>query len=180
MKKILILLLCVGIINVQSWAQSWKPTAASVTFKVKMFGVMVEGSFKGFVGTMVFDPNNLANAMMMASVDARTLDTDNSLRNKHLREKEDFFDVAKYPSVKMKSVKFEKNGNGYFGYFDLTIKKTTKNVKIPFTFSQNGTTATFAGTVTINRRDWDVGGGTLGMNNDATIGIVVNAQPQPQ
>jgi polyisoprenoid-binding protein YceI len=179
MKKILSLLLCVGIINIQSWAQSWKPTAASVTFKVKMFGVAVEGSFKGFVGTMVFDPNNLTGANMQASVDARTLDTDNSLRNKHLREKEEFFDVAKYPTVKMKSVKFEKAGNGYVGYFDLTIKKTTKNVKIPFTFSQNGTTATFAGAVTINRRDWDLGGGTLGMSNDASVSIVVNAQPQP-
>lgn len=173
-QKILISLLFVHIALAETSAQTWKLVTASVTFKIKMFGATVEGSFKGLTGNIQFDPDNLSNANIMATVDAKTLDTDNSLRNRHLQNKEDFFNVSKYPTLRMKSTKIEKSGNGYVGYFDLTIKSTTKNVKVPFTITQSGEKATFAGAFTINRRDWQVGGGTLGMADDATVNLTVN------
>jgi polyisoprenoid-binding protein YceI len=156
-------------------AQNWKPSTASVGFKIKMFGAGVEGTFKGFVGTVVFNPNNLATASINATVDAKTIDTDNGLRNRHLRDKEEFFDAAKYPTIRMKSVKIEKSGDGFIGYFDLTMKATTKNIKIPFTFVQTSTTAQFKGNFTINRRDWKVGGGTLGLSDDVAVTLTLNA-----
>ncbi|MFN8353995.1 MAG: YceI family protein [Spirosomataceae bacterium] len=178
--KTILLGLCVGMMIGKTYGQAWKPITASVTFKVKMFGVAVEGSFKGLAGSIQFDPEHLNKASIMASIDTRTLDTDNSLRNKHLREKEEFFNVAKYPSITMKSTKIEKTAEGFVGYFDLTIKSVTKNVKVPFRFTPNGTNATFAGTFTINRREWEVGGGTLGMSNDVSVTILVNTQSIPQ
>jgi polyisoprenoid-binding protein YceI len=140
-----------------------------------MLGATVEGKFKGFAGTLKFDPDNVANSSLSASVDATTLDTDNNLRNKHLKEKSEFFNVAKYPTVKMKTTKIEKDGSNFVGYFDLTIKETTKSVKIPFTFKQEGDKASFQGSAIINRRDWSVGGGTWGMSDNVTFMIVVNA-----
>ena len=104
------------------FAQNWKPITAGVSFKMKMLGTSVTGNFKGFVGTLKFDPNDLANSSLVGTVDATTIDTDNSLRNRHLKEKEDFFNVAKYPKLKMKTTKIEKEGSNYVGYFDLTIK----------------------------------------------------------
>jgi polyisoprenoid-binding protein YceI len=159
-------------------AQNLKPTTASISFKIKMLGVAVNGSFKGLASTaLVFDGTNLTTANINVTVDAKTVDTDNNLRNSHLREKEEFFDVNKYPIIRAKSTKFEKSSDGgYIGYFDLTIKNITKNVKIPFEFTKNGTTAQFKGSVTINRRDWKVGGGTLGMANDVTLSLLLNAQ----
>ena len=174
MNKILIFLLFVNL-SLGVNAQNWKPTNANVSFKLKMLGATVEGKFKGFAGTLKFDPNNLSSSSLNASVDANTLDTDNNLRNKHLKEKEDFFNVAKYPLLKMKTTKIEKDGNNFVGYFDLTIKETTKSVKIPFTFKQEGNNATFQGSAVINRRDWSVGGGTWGMSDSVTFSIAVNA-----
>lgn len=174
MNKILIFLLFVNL-STGVIAQNWKPTNANVFFKLKMLGATVEGKFKGFSGTLKFDPNNLASSSLNASVDATTLDTDNNLRNKHLKEKEDFFNVEKYPLLKMKTTKIEKEGNNFVGYFDLTIKETTKLVKIPFTFKQEGNNATFQGSAVINRRDWSVGGGTWGMSDNVTFTIAVNA-----
>ncbi len=177
MKKILICLLFVNIIT-NSFAQQWRPVTAGVSFKIKMLGSTVDGKFKGFTGAIKFDAKDLSNASFVASVDVNTLDTDNNLRNRHLKEKEDFFNVAKYPTIKMKSTKIEKVGESYIGYFDLTMKETTKNIKVPFTFKQEGNNATFSGMTTINRRDWAVGGGTLGLSSDVTFTILVNAVAQ--
>lgn len=177
MKKILICLLFVNIIT-NSFAQQWRPVTAGITFKIKMLGATVDGKFKGFMGVMKFDAKDLSNASLVASVDVNTLDTENNLRNRHLKEKEDFFNVAKYPIIKMKSTKIEREGDAYVGYFDLTMKETTKNIKVPFTFKQDGNNATFLGSTTINRRDWAVGGGTLGLSNDVTFTILVNAIAQ--
>jgi polyisoprenoid-binding protein YceI len=174
MKKVLMFILFVSITN-SIIAQNWKPVTAGVSFKMKMMGVSVTGNFKGFSGALKFDPNDLANSSLTGSVDAATIDTDNNLRNTHLKEKPEFFNVAKYPKLKMKTTKIEKDGNNYVGYFDLTMKEVTKNVKIPFIFKQEGDKATFQGSTVINRRDWSVGGGTFGMGDNVTFTITVNS-----
>ena len=174
MKKILIFALFLSLTNTV-FAQNWRPTTAGVSFKMKMLGTSVTGNFKGFVGTLKFDPNDLVNSSLVGTVDATTIDTDNSLRNRHLKEKEDFFNVAKYPKLKMKTTKIEKEGSSYVGYFDLTIKEITKSVRIPFIFKQEGDKATFQGSTIINRRDWAVGRGTFGMGDNVTFTITVNS-----
>jgi polyisoprenoid-binding protein YceI len=173
MNRILIFVFCVSI-SVCGFSQSWQPVSAAVGFSLKMFGVSVEGKFKGLNVVIKFDPENLASNSIAATVDATTIDTDNTLRNRHLREKEDFFEVAKYPKISMKSTKIEKTANGYTGYFDMTIKSITKPVKVPFAFLSTGNKATFSGNFIVNRRDWAIGGNTLGMANDVTINLTIN------
>jgi polyisoprenoid-binding protein YceI len=160
-------------------AQQWKPLTGSVTFKIKMWGATVDGSFKGLAANVTFDPAQLGSASIYATVEAATVDTDNNLRNRHLREKEEFFDSKKYPQLRLKSTKIEKVGNGYLGTFDLTIKQTTRSVQLPFTFVPSGSQAQLKGSVTINRRDWKVGGGTLGMADEVTISLTLNVQASP-
>lgn len=174
MKKILCLLIINCSIIFTISAQNWKPITASVSFKIKQFGITVKGSFKGFMGVIKFNPDDLPNSSLMASVDANTLDTDNGLRNSHLKEKTEYFNVAKYPTLKMSTTKITKEGDNYIGYFDLTIKGKTKNVKIPILFTPEGESATFQGSTVINRRDWSIGGKSLGMSNDVVFTIVVN------
>jgi polyisoprenoid-binding protein YceI len=173
MKKILFLLIFVTL-STTILAQNWKPVTASVSFKIKQFGITVKGNFKGFAGIIKFDPDDLVNSSLFASVDANTLDTDNGLRNSHLKEKEEYFNVAKYPTLKMKTTKIMKEEGVFIGYFDLTIKGKTKNVKIPILFTPEGETATFQGSTIINRRDWSIGKKSLGMSNDVVFTIVVN------
>jgi polyisoprenoid-binding protein YceI len=174
MKKIFWTLIIVFMAAQAVQAQNWQPVSANVSFTLKMLGVKVVGNFKGLAGNIKFDPNSLETSSIFATVEAATVDTDNSLRNRHMREKEDFFEVAKYPKITMKSTKIEKTDKGYVGYFDLTIKKVTKSVKLPFGVVQTADKAVFSGSTTINRRDWGIGGSTFGMSNDVTLSLLVN------
>ena len=116
----------------------WKPTSATISFTIKhALGATAEGSFKGFEGNLIFDPDNLATASLKGTVVAKTIHTGISLRDNTLRGDE-YFAVEKYPKISLVSTKIEKSavGNQYTGYFNLTIKDITKNIKLPFTFTQ--------------------------------------------
>jgi polyisoprenoid-binding protein YceI len=91
--------------------------------------------------------------------------------------REEYFNVDKYPKITLKSTRIEKKGGDrYVGTFALTLKGKTRTVTIPFTVTQSGETAQFAGEFEINRRDYDVGGGSFLMSNDATIRLSIQAQ----
>lgn len=148
----------------------WKIQASSqVTFKIKNAGFNVSGTFGGLEGKLVFSPDRLNTSNIEASIETQTIDTQNNARDKHLR-KDDYFYVEKYPKIKMKSKRFARSKSGDFiGYFDLTIREVTKEVKIPFKFSQEGEKAIFKGSIEINRRDFNVGGGSLILSNKVEI-----------
>jgi polyisoprenoid-binding protein YceI len=76
----------------------------------------------------------------------------------------------------MKSLKIEANGESFVGTFALTMKGITKNIRLPFSFINEGENAIFKGSTIINRRDWEVGGGTLGMSDNVDISIVLNVK----
>ena len=78
----------------------------------------------------------------------------------------------------MKSRKIEKTETGFLGTFDLTMKETTKTIKMPFTVSTEGDKSVFKGSFVLNRRDWKVGGGTLGLSNNVTVSITLNTLSQ--
>lgn len=158
------------------YSQVWHPVSSNVTFKIKMLGAEVIGKLSGFQGTIHFDPEHLAQSSIYGSVETNTIDTDNSLRNRHLKEKEGFFEVVQYPTISMKSLKFEANGESFVGTFALTMKGVTKNIRLPFSFINEGENAIFKGSTIINRRDWQVGGGTLGMSDNVDISIVLNVK----
>lgn len=177
-RRIAFALFLVSLATGAALAQVWKSTSATVTFKAKMFGATVEGTFKGFNGQLQFDPAT-GTGNLSATVDARTVDTDNGLRNRHLRERETFFNVEKFPTIRMKSTRLEKTATGYAGTFDLTVKNTTRPVRVPFAFTTEGNRGTFAGTFSINRKDFDFGGNTLGMSETVTLSLVVNTVTMP-
>lgn len=177
-RRIVLAVFLVSLGSFPALAQVWKPTSASVTFRAKMFGTAVEGRFKGFNGQLQFDPAT-GTGSLIATVDARTVDTDNLLRNRHLRERETFFNVEKFPEIRMKATRLEKTGTGYVGTFDLTVKSTTRPVRVPFTFTTEGPKGTFAGTFSFNRKEFDFGGTTLGMSETVTVSLLVNTVTAP-
>jgi polyisoprenoid-binding protein YceI len=143
--------------------------SSTITFKIKNFGSYVNGFFKGFEGKIYFSPQNLAQSSIEASVKTETINTDNKSRDNHLR-KSDYFDVARYPKITMKSKRFAHSQSGDFiGYFDLTIKDKTQEVKLPFSFKQG----VFKGSFTINRRDFGVGGNSIVLSDMVTVEIEV-------
>ena len=144
---------------------------SSVTFKIRNAGIGVDGSFKGFQGTVDFNPDNPLNSKFDVSVDAKTVDTDNNTRDNHLREDE-YFGVEKHPKITMKSTNIEKVSDGkYKATFDLTLKGKTKSVSFPFSYSKTNAGYKLNGSFEIDRRDYGVGGSSWILSDEVKVFI---------
>jgi polyisoprenoid-binding protein YceI len=169
MKKILLSLFII-LSTITAFAQAKHTvTRSSITFQIKNLGVNTGGSFSGFRGDIQFDPQHLDESRIEASIDTKTINTDNETRDHHLKS-DSYFDTEKYPSITMRSVSFKhKSGNNYSGIFNLTIKDKTNEVELPFTYTEAGNTASFKGTLKIKRTDYGVGSGSMIMSNDVIV-----------
>ncbi len=149
---------------------------STISFKIKNFGLNNEGSFKGLQGMIVFDPQNVAADSFDVSIDASSVNTDNDMRDDHLR-KEAYFDAEKYPRIRFVSIAVtEVDGNGHYKVSGrLTIKSTTKEISFPFLATRAGDDCIFKGTFTINRRDFGVGGAST-LGNEVSLSLTVLAR----
>lgn len=153
-----------------AWAQTKQTvTKSSVTYEIKNMGINTNGKFDGLDANINFDKANLPASSIEASIDVNTLDSDNSMRDNHLKS-EDYFDVAHYPKIMMKSTSFKhKSGNNFVGLFNITIKNKTKAVEVPFIYTETANTGLFKGNFKINRKDFGIGGNSMVLADEATI-----------
>lgn len=171
MKKILLPALLIIIVTSAFTLAGSTVTRSAITFKIKNLGISTDGSFGGLQADVKFNPADLAGSSIQASVESATINTDNSSRDEHLRS-EDFFDVAKYPKITLKSTSFKhRSGDNYTGKFDLTIKNKTQSVDIPFTAIQSNGATTFKGSFKINRRDFGVGSNSFTLSDEVIVSI---------
>jgi polyisoprenoid-binding protein YceI len=153
------------IVSTTAFAQTKSISNAKVSFEIKNLGIKTGGTIGGVQGTIAFDPAALATSKIEATADVNTINTDNDMRDEHLK-KDDYFDVQKYPKISLSSVSFKKaNGNSFTGQFNLTLKGKTKLVEVPFTYADNS----FKGSFKINRRDFAIGGNSMTMGDEVTI-----------
>ncbi len=154
----------------------YKPVdqGSAVQFKIKNFGFSVSGSFTGLDGKIDFNPNNLAASAFDVSIDANSINTDNNMRDNHLRE-DTYFDVKNYPRIHFVSTKVTtSNKEGIlFVFGKLTIKNQTKEISFPFTATPSGSDYLFKGEFKINRRDFGVGGSsTISDNLQVSLSVL--------
>ena len=157
MKKII--LFCFAVVLSGKLLAQYKPAdeGSSLQFTVQNLGFDINGTFKGFQGAINFDPAKAATSAIDVTIDANTVNTDNSLRDNHLRD-ESYFDVHHYPKIHFVSTQVSGQNGSYKVTGKLTIKKTTKVVSFPFTATASGDGYVFVGKFNIKRRDFDVGG----------------------
>ncbi|MEL6250681.1 MAG: YceI family protein [Bacteroidota bacterium] len=139
-------------------------SSAKVSFIIKNAGLNVDGEFSGLSGTINFDKENPSVSKIEASIPVKSIDTGINKRDEHLRG-EDYFEVESYPNIKFVSTSVSATKDGYNVKGNFTIKKTTKSVTIPFTFSNN----VFVGKFNIDRRDYGVGGNSWIMGDKVKI-----------
>jgi polyisoprenoid-binding protein YceI len=150
---------------------------SKVRFVIKNFGISTGGTFNGLKGTINFDPASPLTSSFDVTVDASTIDTDIESRDRHLR-KEDYFDVEKYPVIRIQSTKITKTNSTDYLYFfgTLTIKGVSKEIKFPFKAIPKDDGFLFEGEFKINRRDFGVGGSSLSLSDDLSITLSVFAK----
>ncbi len=156
----LILFLSVIISGLAARAQ-YKPTdqGSVIQFKIKNLGFGVNGSFSGLQGNIQFDPAHPEQCHFDVSVDATTVNTDNSMRDEHLR-KDNYFDVKTYPRIRFQSTKIvaANKADAFIVSGKLTIKGTTREISFPFSATASQTGYVFKGSFRINRKDFQIGG----------------------
>lgn len=172
MKKAILFILT-ALISGNVLAQ-YKPTdqGSSLNFTIRNFGIEATGKFTGLQGGITFDPANTATANFDVTIDAASVNTDNSLRDSHLRG-DSYFDVKNYPRIHFVSTKVTGKNGAFTITGKLTIKKQTKNISFPFTATPANDGYLFKGTFSINRREFDVGGAsTISDNLDVQLNIL--------
>jgi polyisoprenoid-binding protein YceI len=173
MKRIVALIIPLLILVSHASAQKANVVKTTIKFQLKNLGVNTGGSINGLTANMAFDPEKPEASTIEAILDVKSINTDNDLRDTHLRSDE-FFDAAKYPTIVMKSASLKhKSGDKYTGQFNLTIKGITKTFEMPFTYITDASTATFKGGLKLNRLDFNIGGKSLVMSNDVSVNIEV-------
>jgi polyisoprenoid-binding protein YceI len=184
-KTILITLLILasfGLFAQTTW--NIDPVHSNIKFSVTHLVISeVDGSFKTFTGTMTSKTPDFTGADIDFSVDVNSINTDNDMRDKHLKS-DDFFNAEKYPKMTFKSTSFKKvSGNKYQLTGNLTMRDVTKTVTFDVTYGGSakdgrGTTkAGFRASATINRLDYglkwnaltEAGGAVVG--SDVTINL---------
>ena len=160
---------------------------SNVKFSVSHMVVSeVEGSFKGFDGTIVVSKDNLSDAAINFSVDVASVSTDNVNRDNHLKS-DDFFNAEKFPKMTFVSKSMTLvGGNKYKLVGDLTMRDVTKSVEFDVTYggkiqtNDGGYKAGFKARATIDRTNFGVNftgtlkAGGLMVGND--VEIIVNVE----
>jgi polyisoprenoid-binding protein YceI len=129
-------------------AQEWK---ISDNYSVKFDGGDPSGQFSGLKGTIIFDPNDLANSKFDESIDVTTINTGNGMKNTHAKS-EKWFDAEKYPTIQFTSSAITKAASGYEAKGILNMHGVQKEIVIPFTFEDN----IFKGSIAVNRMDYNI------------------------
>ena len=140
----------------------------------------VEGNFKNFTGQMTAAQPDFSDAKINFTVDVNSINTDNDMRDKHLKS-DDFFNAEKFFSMSFKSLLFKKTGEKRYDLVgELTIRDVTKKVKFNVTYGgtvkdpYGNTKAGFKATATINRLDFGLKWNNLTEAGGAVVGSDVN------
>jgi len=141
------------------------PAHSQVMFKVKHLGIStVTGRFDTLEGSYTFDPDNLANSKVSATIKAASIDTNEADRDKHLRSDE-FLNAEKNPDITFVSkgvVQDTDDPNEYSIVGDLTINGVTKTVELEAEYggktidSYGNERTAFEAETEINRKDFNV------------------------
>ncbi|MBK8684261.1 MAG: YceI family protein [Bacteroidetes bacterium] len=173
MQKITVFLLVIIISFLSSvplFAQWMKFEQVIVSFKIKNAGINVDGRFGNAKGSGKFDEKDLSKSYFLGVVEPHSVQTGIKMRDKHLKEKSEFFDVQKFPSIEMKSVKIElESAQQYRVTWDLTMKGITLRFKSSMTAVQENGKLILQTTFKLNRKEWKVGGNSITMSDVVSV-----------
>lgn len=186
MKRILIAsAIALPLLSFTTSPSAWKldVSHAKLRFSITHLGINeVEGSFKTIDATITSASEDLTNAAVSFTANAKSIDTDNDMRDNHLRGT-DFFEVEKYPTIAFTSTSFTKMGDGkYTVKGNLTMKGVTKPVELTATARYGDhpmnkkRVAGVKVTGTIDRTQFGVGSGMGGATLSDNVEITANAE----
>ena len=164
-----------------------------VGFRIRHFVSRVEGRFNKFDGTIWMDRQNPSASKVELTIQTDSIDTANENRDKDLRS-ENFFDVAKYPTITFKSTRVVAKGNDAYDVTgDFTMHGVTKTITVPVKHggfvkvrgrTGEGEKTGFDITFPLNRKDYGLtwnrpldSGGVM-LSDEVEINVQIEANKQ--
>jgi polyisoprenoid-binding protein YceI len=155
------------------------PIHSEVSFRIRHLGLAkVYGRFVAYKGTIVLDEQDVSKSTVDVTIDAASINTENSFRDKDLRSP-NFFNVAQFPTLTFRSVAVKPVSKDQFEVTgDFTLHGVTKRITIPIsatgvTSTPKETRAGFEGNITLNRNDYGISymSGIVGEDVSITLGV---------
>ena len=169
------------------------PSHSAVEFTVRFMGLStVRGAFAEFGGTVMYDSARVENSSIAVAIRAASVNTNSVTRDRHLRSP-DFLDAEKFPLITFRSTTVSRTPGGLFLTGPLTLHGVTRDVAIavrqlhPLRGDAWGNKRIgFAGSVTLNRKDFGVQGtafwnsefdpGRMAVADSIRVELTVSAQ----
>jgi polyisoprenoid-binding protein YceI len=165
---------------------------SGVGFTIRHFVSNVPGRFKDFEGVIKYDKQNPAASSVNFTIQAASIDTDNTDRDNHLRGNE-FFDVEKFPTLSFSSTSVKAvDADTLEVTGEMTMRGVTKTVTVPVDLlgsvkTPRGEKAGFETSFKLDRKDYgitwnrplDAGGVILGDEVKINISIEADRQADP-
>ena len=137
--------------------QKLVPAQSEISFTFKQMGVPLEGHFKKFDAQIAFDPAKPATGKVAFTVDIASTSLGNAESDAEL-PKATWFNTAKFPQATFQSSSIKALGGGKFEVAGkLGIKGNQRDVLIPLTLTQAGTTTVASGGFPIKRLAFKIG-----------------------
>ena len=136
------------------------PVQSKITFYVKS-SVKLEGGFEKWDASLVFTSTEASTGVLDIKIQADSVNSGNKSKDEKLKG-EHCFDVAKDPYITFHSTKITQTGPNTFGVAGIfTLRGISKPEGLTFTVDRDagGATGEIKGVLTIDRRDFGLGGG---------------------
>ena len=160
----------------ETWQANWDVVAAesSVKFTAIYTGESFEGSFTSFNAKIKFDPKNLGQSKLLATIDLSSVEAGEIERTEALPGKEWFY-AKNFPKAIFNSREFiHQGGDKYQVTGNFTLRGTTKELVLPFTLRiEDDGKAHMQGGFSLNRRDYNVGTGMWKSPSDVAHNVDV-------
>ena len=146
-------------------------------YSIKFTANDANGVFKTMEGSIRFDENELGSSSFNVTVDVKSINTGNGMKNKHATG-EKWFDAERSPYIKFTSSDIIKTGKGFEAKGTLEMRGMKKPFTIPFTFQKNGTDGVFNGAFDVNRTDFFVGAAGGKVSDVIKVEVSVPVSPK--
>jgi polyisoprenoid-binding protein YceI len=168
--------------SVGALAADWNvvPETSSVGFTARQQGTKFNGRFSKFTANIDLDVADPTHGKITGTVDVSSVNSRDPDRDSQLLDK-DWFNAKEFPEAKFESQKIERAADGsYSASGQLTMKGQTKPATLKFKLTPAeqsagaAGSAQFAGTMAVNRFDFNVGEGwndTSWVGQDVTVEI---------
>jgi len=131
------------------------PQKSQVQFKAYSVLAKPLGKFHTFSGEILADAQQPSVSQVRLVIEARSIDTDNARRDKHLRS-EDFLSVEKYPTITFVSTAITGAAPTYTVQGSLTMHGVTQHLTIPVTVEQRQNEIVARGNISLSRKEFGI------------------------